>query len=82
MNADAHWHIDKRIPIALIIVLVGQFTGAIWWASGATIRLENVERTAASFAPLPERLTRVEEKLGAVQEGITEIKRLVQDRRR
>lgn len=28
------WHLDKRIPVALILTLLGQMAVAIWWARG------------------------------------------------
>jgi hypothetical protein len=28
------WHLDKRIPVALIVTLLGQMAVAIWWARG------------------------------------------------
>lgn len=28
------WHLDKRVPLALIIAIVVQTGGAVWWASG------------------------------------------------
>lgn len=27
------WHLDRRIPIALILAIIGQTAGAVWWAS-------------------------------------------------
>lgn len=30
---DNAWHLDKKVPIALIFALVVQGAGAIWWAS-------------------------------------------------
>jgi hypothetical protein len=32
MNAEA-WHLDKRVPIALIVTLVLQTGGMVWWAA-------------------------------------------------
>ncbi len=85
MESDARWHLDKRVPIALIITFVsaltGQTLGAVWWARGMDARVENLERTSLSSAPIPDRLTRVEAKLEFMQEGISEIKRLIQARR-
>lgn len=30
---EATWHLDKRVPIALIITLFLQLAAGIWWAS-------------------------------------------------
>lgn len=36
------WHLDKKVPLALIIVIVIQTAGAIWWASKVTERLDGL----------------------------------------
>lgn len=81
MDSDARWHLDKRIPIALIIALLSQTAGAIWWARGIEAKVEMLEKATASAAPQADRLTRVEVKLDVVQENLAEIKRLIQARR-
>lgn len=30
------WHLDKRVPIALILALCIQTVGAVWWAATIT----------------------------------------------
>ena len=38
------WHLDKRVPIALVILILAQTGSAIWWASavnGSILALEN-----------------------------------------
>lgn len=81
MEADARWHLDKRVPIALIVLILGQTGGAVWWARGMDARVENLEHTTALTAPQADRLTRVEVKIEGIQEGISEIKRLIQAKR-
>ncbi len=51
-----------------------------WWASNQSTRLEAVERKLEIAAPQGDRLTRVEVKLEGVQDGIVEIKRLIQSK--
>ena len=31
--ASEPWHLDLRVPIALILAIIGQTAGAVWWAS-------------------------------------------------
>ena len=33
MNTDEPWHLDKRVPVALIITILSQFALTIWIAS-------------------------------------------------
>jgi hypothetical protein len=73
-----HWTVDKRVPLALILAISVQTCGIVWWASGLTSRVEQLERQAIASAPQADRLTRVEVKLESVRDGINEIKRLMQ----
>ena len=50
---DPHWSIDRRIPLALIVTLLVQFSGFIWWFSSVESRLTMKEQ----------RLARVEQRL-------------------
>lgn len=42
-----HWSVDKRIPLALILTLIAQSAGAIWWAAGINQRVVSLEKTEA-----------------------------------
>lgn len=43
MQDEASWHLDKRVPIALIVALAIQTGGAIWWASSINQRVVSNE---------------------------------------
>lgn len=60
---DSSWHLDKRVPIALIIVLLGNIGTTAWWAATASEKLASLERRVELAAPQADRLTRVEVKL-------------------
>jgi hypothetical protein len=53
----------------------------IWWAADLSARVSQVERTQNAAAPQGDRLTRVEVRMEAIQEGITRIERLIQQPR-
>lgn len=74
MIEDSHWHIDKKVPVALLLGLGVQALGAFWWAASTSARVDQLERQVAAAAPQAERLIRVEEKLGGVQASLAEIK--------
>lgn len=78
MEADAKWHFDKRIPIALIFALGVQTATIVWWAATVSARIERLEEKAANVGPQSERLTRVEVQLEVVKDGVSEIKRILQ----
>lgn len=77
---ESHWHIDKKVPLAFILTIVMQTAAFIWFGARLDQRVETLERESAARLPQADRLTRVEVKLEGVQEGIVEIKRLIQAR--
>ena len=74
---NKRWHLDKRVPLALIVTIVVQTAGLVWWASSLSERVNSLERTREATAPQGDRLTRVEVKLEVVQQGIERIERLI-----
>lgn len=78
---DKHWHLSRGIPVALIVSLFLMFlaqtgTGA-WWASNIDKRMDVVEKVQGQMAPQGERLTRLEEKVVAVQAGVSRIEAIL-----
>lgn len=84
-RSDEHWHLDRKVPISLIVTLVltfGAQTGtALLWASKADARIERLEEAAKLSAPQSlaqgDRLTRVEVKLESALDSLSEIKTLL-----
>lgn len=80
-NGNRYWHVGREIPIALIITIavafLGQTVAAVWWVALTSSRIEQLERKMEFAAPQAERIIRLEEKLGWVQQGIAEIKLLI-----
>lgn len=75
--SDSSWHLDRKVPVAIIITILMQTGGIIWWGATAAERLSALERKVESAAPQAERLTKVETRLEAVQDGISEIKSIL-----
>lgn len=73
-KSDANWHFDRKVPVAVIIMLVVQTGGFIWWAAKADERLSTLERKVEFAAPQGDRLTRVEVNIEAIKDSLTEIK--------
>jgi hypothetical protein len=74
---NEHWHLDKKVPLALIMTMFIQTAGIMWWAATTTERLSAVERRIEMSAPQGDRLTRVEVRLDNIVEGLGEIKNLI-----
>lgn len=85
-NGDKRWHINKGVPVAFIVSMliyaITQTATAAWFASAMAQRMDVNEKAVFQLSqqvmPQGERLTRVEERLTAVQTGITDIKALLQ----
>ena len=41
---DTRWHLDKRVPIALVFLIITQTAGAVWWASAVNGSIAALER--------------------------------------
>ena len=78
---DREWHLNKGIPVVWLVssLIIGfaQFGGLVWYASQFSTRVDVVERTVALIAPQGERLTRLEEKVVAVQAGVSRIEAIL-----
>lgn len=37
---DAKWHVDKKVPLALIVTIIVQTGTIVWWARGVSSDLE------------------------------------------
>lgn len=46
---DLAWHLDKKVPIAMIIAIVGQLALGVWWSSKLDSRVDSLEIARASI---------------------------------
>lgn len=80
-KSDSQWHLDRKVPIALILSIFLQTGGIVWWGATTNARINSLEEKASGFAAQvatqPERLAKVETKLESVQDGIAEIKSIL-----
>ena len=74
---DEKWHLDRRVPLAMILAIILQTSTFIWWASSLTERVNTLERERVATAPQGDRLTRVEVKVEGVQTSLDRIERLI-----
>lgn len=81
MDADARWHLDKRVPIAMLLAILAQTGTGFWWAATTSERINNLEKRADAAAPQADRLTRVEVKLDGVTDAIGRVERLIQQKK-
>lgn len=83
-SAEA-WHLDKRVPIALIVTLVLQTAGMVWWAAQLSSSVANHDRRitgleasdirrGAEAQRVAEVLARLDERMVAQTEILREIR--------
>jgi len=88
------WHLDKKVPISLVVVLLVQTGSFIWWASGVDSRITQIELDRVKqeqqivtnndqFLELNTKLTRLETRFEywekAQQEANADIKILLEE---
>jgi hypothetical protein len=61
-DTQEHWHLDKRVPIALIVAMVGQFGAAMAYISAIAQRTSEHDRrlTVIEAQRIGERLAGLE----------------------
>ena len=77
---DRQWHLDKRVPLALIMTIIGQTVVAAWGASNLWTRVGELERQMQIAAPQFERIIRLETKVDGITGSLSEIKALMNRR--
>lgn len=50
------WHLDKRVPIALILSLAVQTVGIVWWAASLSGRVEDHSRRIVTLEATDQRM--------------------------
>lgn len=77
-GSQVHWTRDKRVPLALIVTIIGQTVGIVWFAAGLFYRVDALEKNQIASSPQAERLTRVEVKIENIERGVGRIESLIQ----
>lgn len=74
------WHLDKRVPLALIAAIFGQSAGLLIWGSNLHTRVNQIESQLSASAPQAERIIRLETKMDSIFGSLAEIKLMIQQR--
>lgn len=74
------WHVERGIPVAVIIALFFQTIGLVWYFSGeqtkSNMRLDALEKNYSASAWQAEKIIRIDEKLNAVQTSLSKIENM------
>lgn len=49
LHREEQWHLDKRVPLALILTILIQSAAAIWWAAGISERMNGFQRQSEAI---------------------------------
>ncbi|MBN4046373.1 hypothetical protein JYU02_00050 [bacterium AH-315-P15] len=74
-DGAADWHMDRRVPIALIFAIAVQTGAGLIWAGAAGERIRQLEDQALLSRDMSERLVRVEEQIGFARVTLDRIER-------
>jgi hypothetical protein len=67
------WHLDKKVPIALIVTLFIYGGTFLWWASGITHRIQAIEAAVSQSADQQGRIIRLETQYDSIAKALTRI---------
>lgn len=77
---ESNWHLDKKVPIAMIGTIILQTIGIVWFAASLFYRVEALERQQLASSPQGDRITRMEVKVENIERGVTRIENVLQSR--
>ncbi len=70
--AAGQWHLDKRVPLALVVTLVAQSALAVWFFADMARQVENLREMAAIVPRVVNTLERLDERMAQTERRITE----------
>ena len=70
---DRHWHLDRRVPVALIVTIVMQTIGIVWWAASISARVDVLEARLRDTRHNQNRIVRLEANQNAVYQRLDRI---------
>lgn len=71
--AASGWHLDRKVPLALIVTILVQTGLAIWAMSALAQRVTQVETALAASTDQPTRIVRVETQMEGVRGTLKEM---------
>lgn len=70
---DKQWHLDKRVPISLLLAILLQTIGVVWWGATMAEKVVVLKDRMDAIAPNSDRLTRVEVKVDTLLGSVSRI---------
>jgi len=81
--ATSEWHLDKRIPVALILVLAIQFGGSVYWITTLENRTltnsDRIKTLESQMDPARLYLERIDQRLQGLDSRLEKIERSIRN---
>lgn len=75
------WHLDKQIPVALVVTILAQGALGLWWVSGLNSQVQIHERRINKIESWNEKqadsLNAVVERLARIEQALLDIKQKI-----
>ena len=75
ITSDRGWHLDKKVPIGIILAIIIQTFSLGWFVARMDSRITHLEVSQAQRADERDRLITMEERLKAALESMARIER-------
>jgi len=75
--ASENWHLDKRIPVALIIALLMQFGLGVWWIASIEGRVTSLEEKAIVVTTVPIDISGMKEQLRGIEKSLERVEKYI-----
>lgn len=72
-----HWHVEKKIPVALIFAMFVQTVGLVSFISYLDARVGQLEKDGLAKEWQAERIIRIDERLTSLQNSMAELKTII-----
>lgn len=72
-NNRTEWHLDKKVPATILILVLLNIAAGIWKASAIEHKVNELDRRTANNQLIIERLVKVETQVAAVKDSLLRI---------
>lgn len=72
-DLSGKWHVDRRVPLALITTMIVQTGAIVWWAGNINNRVAQLEQDAPDSLRIVERVARVETHIETMKDYLRRI---------
>ena len=81
MADDSSWHLDKRVPVALIVTIMSGFAGGTWWIAEINSRVNHIERMQLQSSGDSGQIIQIKEQLRGIERIVQRLEQYLDNRR-